>query len=149
MPWTDLGLTLEMSAIFLGLGGILSLDGVSVPQSMISRPFVSATIGGALLGNAGAGMLVGALLELLTMRHPPFGAAKYPDTGPAGLVAGGAFSATGGASIEALVVALLSGWVVGWMGAYTGYARRKLNERLVAPSTRLAADGRVKIIGNR
>lgn len=143
MPWTDLGLTLEVWAIFVGLGGLLALDGVSVPQSMISRPFVSATIGGALLGNAGAGMLVGALLELLTMRHPPFGAAKYPDTGPAGLVAGGAFGATGGASIEALVAALLAGWVVGWMGAYSGYARRKLNERLVAPSVRLAADGRL------
>jgi PTS system mannose-specific IIC component len=110
---------------------------------MISRPFISATIGGAVLGNAGAGMLVGALLELLTMRHPPFGAAKYPDTGPAGLVAGGSFAATGGISIEALIVALLAGWVVGWMGAYSGYARRKLNERLVAPSAQLAANGKL------
>lgn len=143
MPLTDLGLTVDAWLLFVGLGAILALDGVSVPQAMISRPFISATLGGALFGNPGAGMLVGALLELLTMRHPPYGAAKYPDTGPAGLVAGGSYATVGGASIEALVVSLLAGWVVGWMGAYSGYARRKMNERLMAPISVLAADGRV------
>ena len=143
MPLTDLGLTPGVWAVFVGLGGILALDGVSVPQVMISRPFISGTIGGAMFGSPGAGMLVGALLELLTMRHPPFGAAKYPDTGPAGLVAGGSFAATGGESIEALIAALLMGWVIGWMGAYTGYARRKVNEHLMSPVARLAASGRL------
>lgn len=110
------------------IGAFLALDAVSFPQVMVSRPFVSATIGGLLFGSAAGGMLVGALLELLSMRHPPFGAAKYPDTGPAGLVAGSAYAASGAASIEALVAALIGGWIVGWIGAYAAYGRRRLNE---------------------
>jgi hypothetical protein len=81
---------------------------------------------------------VGALLELLSMRHPPYGAAKYPDTGPAGLVAGAAYAAAGAASLEALVTSLIGGWVVGWSGSYAGYARRRLNERLVRNVSLLA-----------
>ena len=114
------------------IGAFLALDAVSFPQVMASRPFISGTLGGLLFGNAVGGMLVGALLELLSMRHPPFGAAKYPDTGPAGLVAGAAYAASGADSIEALVVSLIGGWVVGWIGAYAAYGRRLLNELILA-----------------
>lgn len=85
-------------------------------------------------------MLVGAVLELLSLRHPPYGAAKYPDTGPAGLVAGAAYAAAGAASIEALVAALIGGWAAGWAGSYAGHARRKLNGRFLADRDALAAD---------
>lgn len=142
MPLTDIALTPAMWGLLAGLGGLLAVDGVSMPQVMVSRPIVSATIGGAILGDAAGGMLVGALLELLTMRHPPYGAAKYPDTGPAGLIAGSAYAASGGASIGTLVAAVLVGWVTGWMGAYTGYARRRVNERLLGRPEWLAADPR-------
>ncbi|MGI9037414.1 MAG: PTS sugar transporter subunit IIC [Gemmatimonadota bacterium] len=138
MPLTELPLTPTLWFLTALVGGVLALDGVSFPQVMISRPLVSATIGGAILGSATGGILVGALLELLSMRHPPYGAAKYPDTGPAGLVAGAAYAASGAASIEALVTSLIGGWVVGWAGSYAGYARRRLNERLVANVALLA-----------
>lgn len=138
MPLTELPLTPTIWFLTALAGGVLALDGVSFPQVMISRPLVSATIGGAILGSAGGGLLVGALLELLSMRHPPYGAAKYPDTGPAGLVAGAAYAASGAASIEALVTSLIGGWVVGWAGSYAGYARRRLNERFVANVSLLA-----------
>lgn len=138
MPLTELPLTPTLWLLTALVGGALALDGVSFPQVMISRPLVSATIGGAILGSAAAGILVGALLELLSMRHPPYGAAKYPDTGPAGLVAGAAYAASGVASIEALVTSLIGGWVVGWAGSYAGYARRRLNERFVANVSLLA-----------
>lgn len=126
----------------VAIGGLLALDGVSFPQLMISRPLISGTIGGALMGEIEGGMLVGAVLELLSLRHPPYGAAKYPDTGPAGLVAGAAYGAAGAASIEALVAALIGGWAAGWAGSYAGHARRKLNGRLVADPDALAADPR-------
>jgi PTS system mannose-specific IIC component len=106
---------------------------------MVSRPLISATLGGALLGEPEGGMLVGAVLELLSMRHPPYGAAKYPDTGPAGLVAGAAYAAVGAASIQALVAALIGGWATGWAGSYAGHARRKLNGWIVAEPAQLAA----------
>ena len=139
MHLPELALTPGLWWLLVGLGGLLALDGVSFPQVMVSRPLVSATIGGALLGAPGGGMLVGAVLELLSMRHPPYGAAKYPDTGPAGLVAGAAYAAAGAASIEALVAALIGGWATGWAGSYAGHARRKLNGWLVADRDALAA----------
>lgn len=140
MPLTELTLTPAAWLLLVALGGLLAVDGVSFPQVMVSRPLVSATLGGAVLGHAGGGILVGAVLELLSMRHPPYGAAKYPDTGPAGLVAGAAYAAAGASSIEALVAALIGGWATGWAGSYAGHARRKLNERFVANSAALAAN---------
>jgi len=139
MPLTELGLTPGTWLLLVGLGGLLAVDGVSFPQIMVSRPLVSATLGGAALGQPGGGLLVGAVLELLSMRHPPYGAAKYPDTGPAGLVAGAAYAAAGAGSIEALVAALIGGWATGWAGSYAGHARRKLNGHLVANQQALAA----------
>ena len=60
------------------LGAILGLDMVSFPQAQISRPIVSATLGGAFMGDAGAGMLCGVLLELFAHETLPFGASRYP-----------------------------------------------------------------------
>jgi PTS system mannose-specific IIC component len=139
MPLTELTLSPGTWLLLVVLGGLLAVDGVSFPQIMVSRPLVSATIGGAALGHSGGGILVGAVLELLSMRHPPYGAAKYPDTGPAGLVAGAAYAAAGAGSIEALVAALIGGWATGWAGSYAGHARRKLNGKLVADHQALAA----------
>ncbi len=137
---TELALEPGTWLLIVAIGGLLALDGVSFPQLMVSRPLISGTIGGALMGEIGGGMLVGAVLELLSLRHPPYGAAKYPDTGPAGLVAGAAYAGAGAASIEALVAALIGGWAAGWAGSYAGHARRKLNGRLVADRDALAAD---------
>lgn len=121
-------------------GGLVGMDAVSWPQVMVSRPIVSATIGGWLLGNAGAGLLAGAILEVFALRHPPFGAAKYPDTGPAGIVAGASFAAAGGQAVGALLLSLAIGWGLGWVGAVTVHIRRRVNERLVQPVSVLAAD---------
>lgn len=125
-------------------GGVVGVDAISWPQVMISRPLVSATLGGALLGDPGSGLLVGALLELLSLRHPPFGAARYPDTGPAGLVTGAAFAASGG-GVAALAVAVAIGWVLGWVGSRTVYVLRGLNGRLIEhPGTLAVAPGRLE-----
>jgi mannose/fructose/N-acetylgalactosamine-specific phosphotransferase system component IIC len=119
-------------------GGVVGVDAVSWPQAMVSRPIVAATLGGAFLGDPASGLLVGAVLELLSLRHPPFGAARYPDTGPAGLVAGAAFAASGG-GVAALAVAVSIGWMLGWVGARTVYLLRRLNGRLVGDQASLAA----------
>ncbi len=140
MPLTDLSLGPWTWVLAVVAGGLLALDAVSWPQAMVSRPLVSGTLGGWIFGDAAAGFLVGGLLELLSLRHPPFGAARYPDTGPAGLVAGGAFAAAGGTGIGPLVAALITGWGVGWIGAISVQARRRGNERLLEPVDRLAAE---------
>lgn len=139
MPLAEIPLHTTDWLILVVVGGILALDAVSWPQVMISRPLVSGTVGGWLLGDPASGFLVGAVLELMSLRHPPYGAARYPDSGPAGLVAGAAYAAAGEASLGALVAAILAGWVVGWIGSYTVQLRRRGNERLLADDARLAA----------
>jgi PTS system mannose-specific IIC component len=53
-------------------GGILCLDRVVV-QAMISRPIVAAPLIGLLLGDPYTGLVVGALLELLSIDQLPIG----------------------------------------------------------------------------
>lgn len=139
MPLGEIPLHATSWLILVALGGILAVDSVSWPQIMVSRPLVSATVGGWVVGDPSAGFLVGALLELMSLRHPPFGAARYPDTGPAGLVAGCAYAAVGVDSLGSLVAAILAGWAVGWIGAVSVQLRRRGNERLLSPESELAA----------
>lgn len=113
------------------LGALVGLDGISWPQAMLSRPIASGTLGGLLFGDPAAGFLAGALLELLTARHPPFGAARYPETGPAGLVVGSGYALTDEASLLALVVVTVIGWTIGWIGSHSIHLQRKLSGRLV------------------
>ncbi len=100
------------------LGGLIGLDVVSFPQAMISRPIVAATIGGAFVGNGTAGILIGAVLELIALDTLPFGASRYPEWGSAGVVGGALFAAEAGKSFGALpasvLAALLTASVSGW-----------------------------------
>ena len=145
MSWSELYLGPGTWIVAVLAGGLLGMDSVSWPQVMISRPIVSATLGGWLMGDPVAGMIVGAVLEVYSLRHPPFGAARYPDTGPAGLVAGASFAAGGGASMGALLVSTVIGWALGWLGTVTVQVRRRLNERITSPVEVLAADEKADV----
>jgi mannose/fructose/N-acetylgalactosamine-specific phosphotransferase system component IIC len=140
MSWSELVLDPGTWILAVAAGGVLGMDAVSWPQIMVSRPIISATLGGWLLGDPVARMLLGAILEMFALRHPPFGAAKYPDTGPAGLVAGASYAAAGGQAVGALLVSLAIGWGLGWLGTVTVQVRRRLNERIMSPAGVLAAD---------
>ncbi len=114
------------------LGALVGLDAVSWPQAMWSRPIVAATIGGLIFGNPVAGFLVGLWLELVMSRDPPFGAARYPETGPAALTAGAALALAGSSSAPALMGSVLVGWTIGWVGMHSIAVTRRANARLVA-----------------
>lgn len=86
------------------LGGLLGLDMVSFPQVMLSRPLVSATVAGAFTGRAAAGLLVGAVLELIALETLPFGASRYAEWGTAGVVGGTIVAGYGVANPGALAV---------------------------------------------
>lgn len=135
--------------LVVGLGALVGLDGVSWPQAMISRPIVSATLGGALFGDAAGGFLTGVILELLGARYPPYGAARYPETGPAGLMAGAGYALAGAPGILPLVAAALAGWAVAWIGSYTIRLQRRLNGRLVGDPHALAGDPRLLVRRHR
>lgn len=100
------------------LGALLSLDVVSFPQAMISRPIVAATLGGAFIGHAPAGLLIGVVLELIALDTLPFGASRYPEWGSAGVVGGALFAAQPpgmpGALPASLLAALLTASISGW-----------------------------------
>jgi len=107
------------AALLLVLWGTLvALDLVSVPQAMISRPLVAGAIAGWMVGDMEAGLRVGILLELFALDVLPIGAVRYPDYGPATVVAT-AFAARApwelslGLSVGlGLVLAVLGGWTL-------------------------------------
>ena len=65
------------------LGGFVGLDATSFPQAMYSRPFVAGALGGLIVGRPAEGVVIGVLLEIVSLPVLPFGAAGYPEGGTA------------------------------------------------------------------
>src|SRR5690606_15616708 len=74
------------------LGGWMAVDGTSVGQIMVSRPLVAATLAGWVVGDPLAGLTAGVLLELFHLAVLPVGAARYPEGGPASVLAGSLYA---------------------------------------------------------
>ena len=131
------------------LGAILGLDVVSFPQVQVSRPLVAATLGGAVMGNTGVGLLCGVLLELFAHETLPFGASRYPEWGSSSPVAGAAAAA--GAAAGSLPMALLFavpfGLLVASAGGWSMVKLRQLNARLARRRLDALARGSVRTVG--
>src|SRR5262245_16945108 len=128
------------------LGGLLGLDVVSFPQAMISRPLVAATLGGALIGNAAMGLLVGAALELIALETLPFGASRYPEWGSASVVGGAIFASHPTQPAGGMTLAILSALATTWVGGWSMVKLRQLNARWAAnrrPALEAGARGTV------
>lgn len=136
---TELGLTPTEWLLLCGAGAVAGADGGSGPHAMVSRPSVAAAAAGAVVGDAAAGLLAGAVLELMVLPYPPMGATRTPDTGVAGVVGGAAFGAAGGGA-AGLAGAALAGWGAGWVGEWTVRWLRRLNGRLLGRPEQLAGD---------
>lgn len=137
---TGLEVTPGTWLIVTGLGALLGLDAITWPQTMASRPIIASTIGGMLFGDPFSGFVVGAWLELMSCRHPPFGAARYPETGPAALIAGSAYALSDTGSMLALLGAGLAGWVIGWVGAHSIALLRLHNGRTMGDPAAFGGD---------
>jgi len=116
--------------LLLGLlGGIVALDGTAAGQFMVSRPLVSATLAGWLLGEPALGLAAGLVMELLFLPVLPVGGARFPEGGPAGVVAGlVAVELPGPGGIAAAAFLGLT-WAL--LGGITIHLLRGLNGRLV------------------
>ncbi|MGI8546677.1 MAG: PTS sugar transporter subunit IIC [Gemmatimonadaceae bacterium] len=134
---------LLLSAIPVALlGGLLGLDMVSFPQVMLSRPLVSATLAGALVGRASAGLLIGIVLELIALETLPFGASRYAEWGTAGAVGGavyagqhaGAAGALPVATFAALATAVFSSRSMVWLRMWNARAARRMRGAIEAGS---------------
>lgn len=116
----------------LVLVGIWSaLDGSSLGQFLISRPMVSATFAGWVLGDPASGLLVGMILEGAHLAEVPAGGARFPEPGPAGVVAALAFIRLG--QPGGLAAGLGLGVIMSLLGGATVMAQRYLNGVLVQP----------------
>jgi len=135
------GLSLPaMIAVLLLWGTLVGLDLVSVPQGLLSRPLVAATVAGWIVGDVDAGLRVGALLELFALDVLPVGASRYPEYGPAavgaavaaaGLPVGGR---TGAGVLLGLTLALMAGWTLDWLRHANARHVHRLTPALVAGS---------------
>jgi mannose/fructose/N-acetylgalactosamine-specific phosphotransferase system component IIC len=130
------------------LGALLGLDVVSFPQAMVSRPIVAATLAGAFIGNPPAGLLIGAVLELIALDTLPFGASRYPERGSAGVVGGALFAAQPpgmpGALPASLLAALLTASISGWSMVML---RRIIATRLERTRDSIEAGSRDALLG--
>ena len=109
------------------LGGFLGMDVVTFPQAMISRPIVASTVAGAFIGNAPAGLLMGAVLELLALEMLPFGASRYPEWGSASVVGGALYASQVSEPAGALTVALLAALATALLSGKSMVWLRRLN----------------------
>lgn len=130
------------------LGAILGLDVVSFPQAQISRPIVSATLGGAFMGNAGVGLLCGVLLELFAHETLPFGASRYPEWGSSSPIAGAAAAA--GAAVGGVPMSLLFavpfGLLTASIGGWSMVQMRQLNARMARKRLDALARGSARTV---
>lgn len=144
--------TLPITELFplVLLGMVLGLDVVSVPQAMISRPIVGATLTGMLLGAPVAGLGVGAALECVALETLPVGAARYPEWGSASVV--GALVGVQGASASALpepsawLLGVVTAMATAWLGGWSMVQHRHLLARLARPLQPMVREGSARTV---
>lgn len=115
--------------MLLLLGAIVTVDGTSVGQFMISRPIVAATLAGWLAGSPELGIIVGVILEAYHLSVVPFGASRYPEPGAPAVVGGAIYAASGG-GVGTLVTVLLFVLVWEWVCGMSVGPLRRVNMRI-------------------
>jgi len=119
----------DVQLVLLLWGTLVGLDLVSVPQMMIARPLVAGAVAGLILGDGALGLRLGIVFELFQLDVLPVGAARYPEYGPATVVAvsaGHLLTGAGGVAVGVLV-----GLPIAMLGGLSLHLLRRLNARAV------------------
>jgi mannose/fructose/N-acetylgalactosamine-specific phosphotransferase system component IIC len=95
MPIFDLHAVVIIFEVAL-VGGILGLDRTAAGQFMISQPIVAGPLTGWMLGDTAAGLVIGAILELIWVLDMPVGA-FLPADSTIGAISATAVAALGSA----------------------------------------------------
>ena len=123
MNWLAVGL----------LGGVAGVDATSLAQTMVSRPFIAATLTGVLAGRPEEGAILGAMLELFALVILPVGAARYPESGTAAVAATAAYmGSTAIMSPAVMLIAVLFALVWERIAGWSVILDRRFNEQFVA-----------------
>lgn len=127
----------------VGWGVVTGIDLVSVLQAMVARPLVAGTVAGAIVGDPGAGVLVGMVLELFALDVLPVGGTRYPDYGPAATAA--SLVAAGG-GVDALGLGVVVGLLVAHAGEWSIVLLRRRNTKRVREAAVALDAGDVRTI---
>jgi len=126
--------------------GFVAMDTTAALQIMISRPIISCSVTGLLLGNFQLGFMVGILLELFWVHELPIGAAPFAE-GNVGASSASAIAILSdkltGREYPSLVFALVIAVFIGIVGGYLVELMRKLNSRFF---TKLLDDKNLTLI---
>lgn len=128
----------------LAFGAIVGLDLVSFPQMMLARPIVAGAGAGLLLGDIGAGLRLGVLFELFQYDILPVGATRYPEYGPATVIAVGAAHAF--ALPFGIGLATVVGLFTAMIGGISLQILRRLNTRAVTAAAPALERGDVRAL---
>lgn len=129
----------EVVIALLVWGTFVGVDLVSVPQMMIARPLVAGTVAGAILGDVETGLKLGVVFELLQYDILPVGAVRYPEYGPATIVAVATAHASTG--VLGLGLGAVVGLVTGLIGGISLHVLRRVNSRVVHAATATLESG--------
>lgn len=94
MPIVNMHLLAQIFCIAL-VGGVLGLDRTAAGQFMVSQPIVAGPLIGWMLGDTTAGVVIGAVLELIWVLDMPVGT-FVPADATVGAVSATAIAALGG-----------------------------------------------------
>ncbi len=114
-------------------GGIVALDTTAALQIMISRPLVSCSVAGLLLGNMPVGFIVGVLLELVYISELPVGAARFSEGNVGSTIAAVLAILTLEQVNRPIIVisfCLILGIILSMLGGYLVEIMRKVNGRI-------------------
>lgn len=130
------------------LAVLLGLDRTAAFQLMVSRPIVAAPLTGWLLGDAVAGLQVGAMLELLWLGRLPVGAAVPPDDTQVAIGATVLALTMGGGQVAAglplTLLCIVVAMPLGKVGQFLDRGVRQWNGRLLKRAERAVAQGRLQ-----
>ena len=137
-------MTIEPLALVAWLvwGTLVGIDLVTVPQGLLSRPIVAASVTGLLFGDPVVGLTVGMTLELYALDVLPIGAARYPDFGIAAVAAAAAAAhsppgmAPAVAGLVGLPMAILGGWSLHRLRRRNAVSVERRLERVAAGDAR-------------
>jgi len=111
---------------------------------MLARPIVAGAGAGLLLGDVGAGLRMGVLFELFQYDILPIGATRYPEYGPATVIAVGAAHAF--ALPFGIGLATVVGLFTAMIGGISLQILRRLNTRAVTAAAPALERGDVRAL---
>lgn len=122
-----------MNALILSIiGSFIALDKYAFGEFGISQPLISGTIIGALYGDIGTGIFLGAIFQLICLGGLPIGTEIPPDAQTAGIVGCGSYFIlqTSNSPGHALLIATLLAFLTSILGGATDIVLRHFHDRL-------------------